>query len=69
MVTELICAWEQPLPSTASPWDIFWWNYGSEQAGQQLPWRNSPDRAHYLYAVAERAVRLRRIRTEQMVAD
>ena len=42
--------------------EMFWWNYGSEQLSDELPWADDPDRAEELMRVADRAERIARAR-------
>ncbi len=56
-VCELIAAWTAPLDDDAADMDIAAWNYQSDQAVDELPWRNDPDRADELVGIAERAIR------------
>lgn len=58
VVRDLALAQSEPLDDEADLMDIFWHNYGVDQASQNLPWISDQDRASYLNEVAWRYERL-----------
>lgn len=58
IVTELARHLAEPPPPDADDMEAFWWNYGSEQLSDELPWGDDFERASYLHTVAERYARI-----------